>query len=86
ADRQIVFSTISMVRNLGMQYIAEGIESPEELELLRKCHCDIAQGYYIAKPIPEDDILQAMEMHFIQGQWLSNPKQPIHKKPITQAL
>ena len=36
---------------LGRRVIAEGIEDTETLELLRTLGCDIAQGYYLAKPM-----------------------------------
>ncbi|MCC6924273.1 EAL domain-containing protein [Novosphingobium sp.] len=51
SDMLLVESTIELAHGLGRRVIAEGIEDPETLELLRAIHCDIAQGYYLAKPM-----------------------------------
>lgn len=50
-DMLLVESTIELAHGLGRRVIAEGIEDPETLELLRAIGCDIAQGYYLAKPM-----------------------------------
>ena len=55
-DRNIVHSTISMVRNMGMQVVAEGIETSEQYELLCHFDCNLGQGYLISRPIPEVNI------------------------------
>jgi len=41
-----------MAPSLALAVIAEGIEAVSHLELLRRMRCDIAQGYYIARPMP----------------------------------
>lgn len=51
SDMLLVESTIELAHGLGRRVIAEGIEDPETLELLRAIGCDIAQGYYLAKPM-----------------------------------
>ncbi len=51
SDMLLVGSTIELAHGLGRRVIAEGIENPETLELLRTMGCDIAQGYYLAKPM-----------------------------------
>ena len=51
SDMLLVESTIELAHGLGRRVIAEGIEDPETLELLRTLGCDIAQGYYLAKPM-----------------------------------
>ncbi len=52
--RLIVQSIIEMGHALGLKVIAEGIETPEALELLRDMGCDVGQGYLISRPMPED--------------------------------
>ena len=53
-DAVIVQSTVSLAINLGLRVVAEGVESPEALELLRALGCDQAQGFHIARPMPAD--------------------------------
>lgn len=48
----LVQSVIDLVKKLGMTVVAEGIETKEEAEILRKMNCDIIQGYYYGKPMP----------------------------------
>lgn len=54
-DAIIVRSTIELAHNLGMQVIAEGIENKDVLELLAILGCDLGQGYFISRPISNND-------------------------------
>lgn len=56
-DALIVHSTIKLAHNLGLKVIAEGVENKETLESLKNMGCDYAQGYYISRPIPAEDII-----------------------------
>ncbi|GAB5382397.1 MAG: hypothetical protein Alis3KO_38560 [Aliiglaciecola sp.] len=69
ADRQIVASTVAMVQNLDMKVIAEGIEEPEQIEILKAFGCDMAQGYHIAKPIPQSRLFADLENYCKDGVW-----------------
>jgi diguanylate cyclase (GGDEF)-like protein len=69
ADFQIIASTIAMVQKLQLQVVAEGVETREQLELLRQQGCDIAQGYLIARPIPQAELAGFLEEHFPKGIW-----------------
>ncbi|KAA8703227.1 putative bifunctional diguanylate cyclase/phosphodiesterase [Pseudomonas cannabina] len=51
-DAVIVRSTIEMSHNLGLKVVAEGVEYQHSLDLLRRWHCDTAQGYLISRPLP----------------------------------
>lgn len=51
----IVRSTIELLHDLGRKSIAEGIETVEAWNELRRLGCDTAQGYYIARPMPAED-------------------------------
>jgi diguanylate cyclase len=57
-DAKIVRSTIDLGHNLGLKVVAEGIESLAVWELLAHMGCDQGQGYYMSKPIPEEDLLR----------------------------
>lgn len=54
-DRAMVHAIIDMAKNLGMQTIAEGVETAEQLEFLRLHDCNEIQGYYFSKAIPADE-------------------------------
>lgn len=56
-DILITQSVIDLAHNFGLLAVAEGIESEEIMNELRKMKCDIAQGYYISKPMPPDQLI-----------------------------
>lgn len=53
-DVAIVRAIISMAHGLGIQVVAEGVETHAQLEFLRATDCDTVQGYYFARPVPFD--------------------------------
>ncbi len=55
-DLAIVRSTIGLAHNLGLKVIAEGVEDRRVLSLLADLGCDQAQGFYISKPLPADQL------------------------------
>jgi diguanylate cyclase (GGDEF)-like protein/PAS domain S-box-containing protein len=54
-DRAIVSAIISMAKSLGLQTIAEGVETQGQLDFLRGQGCNEVQGYFFAKPMPSED-------------------------------
>ena len=50
--RIIVTHSITMSKQLGMQVVAEGVETREQADFLRDADCDVAQGYFYSKPVP----------------------------------
>lgn len=46
---------MALGKELGVQLVAEGVETVKQLEFLRKNNCDIIQGYYFSKPLPSDE-------------------------------
>lgn len=54
----IVEICIMLGHKLGMKLVAEGVETQEIWNKLRELNCDIAQGYFIAKPMPADKLFQ----------------------------
>jgi diguanylate cyclase (GGDEF)-like protein/PAS domain S-box-containing protein len=54
-DLAIVQAIIQIAKSLSMKTIAEGVENQEIVELLRSLHCDEAQGYFYARPMPKDE-------------------------------
>ena len=53
----MVNTVIAMARSLGFQTVAEGVETAEQLEMLREAGCDIIQGFLFAKPMPDGDFI-----------------------------
>nr|POR06123.1 hypothetical protein BOH68_11765 [Cobetia sp. MM1IDA2H-1] len=56
SDRAIVQGVISMARSMGLQVVAEGVETNEQWQYLADQGCDIFQGYLLAKPMPLDKV------------------------------
>ncbi|MCB4205548.1 EAL domain-containing protein, partial [Deferribacterales bacterium Es71-Z0220] len=54
----IVKTIIELSNNLGIQTIAEGVETKEQVDLLSELGCKYLQGYYFAKPMPLEDALE----------------------------
>ena len=52
AGHALVKTIVDLARNLGLQTVAEGIEEPEQLDLLLEMGCKQAQGFFFAKPMP----------------------------------
>ncbi len=55
-DAAIVRSTIELAHSLGLEVVAEGIETGDVMTLLRSFGCDLAQGYHICKPKPAAEL------------------------------
>jgi diguanylate cyclase (GGDEF)-like protein/PAS domain S-box-containing protein len=56
ADGAVVTAVLVLARSLGVEAVAEGIETPAQLELLRGLGCDIGQGFHFARPLAADAI------------------------------
>ena len=55
--RELLKGIIALGSGLGMAVVGEGAEKPEEIEILRKLGCDLAQGYVFARPLVAADAL-----------------------------
>jgi diguanylate cyclase (GGDEF)-like protein len=55
-DAVIVRSTAELGRSLGLRVVAEGVESAVAWDMLRRAGCEMAQGYYLSRPVPGGDV------------------------------
>ena len=60
-DLAIVNTVVVLASKLGMKTIGEGVETEEQLEILKSFGCDMVQGYLFSKPVPEDEILRFLK-------------------------
>ena len=63
SDAVIVRSTIDLAHNIGLNVVAEGVEDETTLERLRAMGCDMAQGYFVSKPLTAADMLAWTRSH-----------------------
>ena len=62
-DRMILSQAIQIAKALGMNIVQEGVETIEEVEILKSLGCDIVQGYYYSKPLMLIDYLSFLDAH-----------------------
>lgn len=63
-DHAIVSATVAMALALGLETVAEGVETKRQAQMLRTLGCDYAQGFYFGKPVPPEEFAD---------RWLSKP-------------
>lgn len=66
ANLAIVSTMIRMGQQLGFKVVAEGVETREELDILRNEGCDIIQGFYYSKPLAISDLIK-----YLQDNWMA---------------
>ncbi|MDP6573838.1 MAG: EAL domain-containing response regulator [Rhodospirillales bacterium] len=54
--RSILESSIDLAQRLGMKIVVEGVETRADWDLVKSLGCDLAQGYFIARPMPGDEL------------------------------
>jgi diguanylate cyclase (GGDEF)-like protein len=74
-DASIVGAVISMGSRLHMQVVAEGIETPEQLEFLREQNCPEGQGYYFSRPVVADEFAQLLGS--APPRWVARARRPL---------
>ena len=55
SGEKLLEHTIALAKDLGLYVTAEGVETEEQVDFLRKINCDSIQGYYYSKPLPEQE-------------------------------
>ena len=68
-DKQAIVDTIILLAHrLHIKVIAEGVETKDQVKLLKEMGCDIIQGYYYSKPIPSNELMEFIEIWNIHKQ------------------
>jgi EAL domain-containing protein (putative c-di-GMP-specific phosphodiesterase class I) len=74
-DASIVRATIGLAHDLGLEVVAEGIEDEATQTRLREWGCDIAQGYHIGRPMPQENLMQLLRAQPVaSAQQVTNTK------------
>jgi EAL domain-containing protein (putative c-di-GMP-specific phosphodiesterase class I) len=60
-DKAIVTTIIAIAGHLGLDVIAEGVETLEQREILRACGCNSYQGYLFGEPVPGENLFEAQQ-------------------------
>lgn len=71
SHQRIVRAAIAMARGLDIEVAADGVETVTQLEFLRSCHCDLAQGYLISRPIQAEKVTSILRSEIAGTQLLS---------------
>jgi diguanylate cyclase (GGDEF)-like protein/PAS domain S-box-containing protein len=75
SDHAIVSAIVAMARSLNILVVAEGIETWQQLEILRNMGCHLAQGFLFAKPCPATDALRYLRVEpldLLENDWNNN--------------
>jgi EAL domain-containing protein (putative c-di-GMP-specific phosphodiesterase class I) len=71
--RPIVDAVLSMAHTLGLHVVAEGVETAEQLDTLRKGKCDLIQGYFFSRPVRAEQAAAFLESGRLEGEESSDP-------------
>jgi len=65
ADQAIVQAIVSMSHAVGMEVVAEGVETKAQVEYLKAVGCDYIQGYYYSKPFPITELITRIDSNYL---------------------
>ena len=61
-DTALVRMVVDLAHTLGMKVVAEGVESQEQMTMLREMGCDIAQGFYVSTPLSPEAVSELLDI------------------------
>lgn len=64
-SKDIITSVVSMAKKIGIQTLAEGVETKEQFDFLKEIGCEKVQGYYFGKPMPRNTLREHLKHHQI---------------------
>jgi EAL domain-containing protein (putative c-di-GMP-specific phosphodiesterase class I)/DNA-binding NarL/FixJ family response regulator len=84
ADEKIVAAVLTLARGLNLRVVAEGVETPDQLQILGRHGCEVAQGFYFSHPLPPDECRDLL-LDLAQRSSLSDTlRLRIHRPPETE--
>lgn len=66
-NKDIVKMILALCKKMGATSVAEGVETEEHYKFLKESGCDVIQGYYFSKPLPENEFIKLMEKEYQNG-------------------
>ena len=79
-DTSLVVAVIGMARSLKLRVVAEGVETPEEVDFLRAHQCDQAQGFYFSRPVPAQQFARLLQTGISEPDRV--PRRGVGAKPV----
>ncbi len=70
-EEALIESMVLMAGKLNLRVVAEGVETAEQLAFLSKLGCSFVQGYYLAKPMPYEELVEFAKVNIINGKSLA---------------
>ncbi len=69
--RIVMNATVKLIKDLGLRIVAEGVETKEQLEAMKKIGIDYIQGFYFSKPLPYSEFIGFIEKNNLDSRVLS---------------
>ena len=63
ANNRVIEAIVALGKAMKLEVVAEGVETDQQYAIVRRLGCDLAQGYFIAKPMPADQLLIWIDGH-----------------------
>ena len=63
ANNRVIEAIVALGKAMKLEVVAEGVETDQQYAIVRRLGCDLAQGYFIAKPMPADHLLTWIDGH-----------------------
>ena len=82
----IVEAVLSMAHTLGLQVVAEGVETAAQLNTLRQGGCDIIQGYFFSRPVPPATAAGFLRFGILEGEDQSVQQNPPNTPPQRESF
>jgi len=84
--KAIVRSLVTLAQDLGMRGIAEGIETPEQLKLVKKMGENEAQGYLLGRPTPDPVVMLRADLALAQNNNVESCASPKYRSAVESSI